>query len=84
MMLFTLERFTGPPIANLINILAYPRLKDAYVGMVFNLPQTIRFVSEPGIRNFRPTIMSSNLILSELGIIFEKSNSRIYFLKILF
>ena len=90
MMLFTLERFTGPPIGNLINIsyhmslIAYPRLRDAYVGMVFNLAQTIRFVSEPGIRNFRPTIVSSNLIRYASGIIFEKSNSRIYVLKILF
>ena len=88
MMLFTLERFTGPPIGNLINIsyheLAYPRLRDAYVDMVFNLAQTIRFVSEPGIRNFRPTIVSSNLIRYASGIIFEKSNSRIYVLKILF
>ena len=64
--------------------LAYPRLRDAYVGMVFNLAQTIRFVSEPGIRNFRPTIVSSNLIRYASGIIFEKSNSRIYVLKILF
>ena len=63
---------------------AYPRLRDAYVDMVFNLPQTIRFVSEPGIRNLSPTIVSSNLMLSASGIIFGKSNSRIYFLKILF
>ena len=60
---------------------AYHRLRDAYVGMVFNLAQTIRFVSEPGIRNFRPTIVSSNLIRFASGIIFEKSNSRIYVLK---
>ena len=65
--------------------LAYPRLRGAYVGMVFNfIAQTIRFVSEPGIRNFRPTIVSSNLIRFASGIIFEKSNSRIYVLKILF
>ena len=67
--------------------LAYPRLRDAYLGMVFNLAQTIRFVSEPGFvsePNFRPTIVSSNLIRFASGIIFEKSNSRIYVLKILF
>ena len=46
----------------ILHELAYPRLRDDYVGMVFHLPQTIRFVSEPGIRNFRPTIVSSNLI----------------------
>ena len=52
--------------------LAYHRLRDAYVGMVFNLAQTIRFVSEPGIRNFRPTIVSSNLIRYASGILFGK------------
>ena len=28
----------------ILHELAYPKLRDAYVGMVFNLPQAIRFV----------------------------------------
>ena len=49
-------------------LLACPRLRDDPCRYSFNLPQTIRFVSEP--YEAPPTIMSSNLTLSLSGITF--------------
>ena len=65
--------------------LAYPMLRDGPCRYSFNLPQTIRFVSEPSatIRNF------SSYCVKYLDTIrikdhFRKWNSRIYFLFIFF
>ena len=46
--------------------LAYPRLRDGLYS--FDVPQTIRFVSEPYATS--PIIVSSNFRLSASGIIF--------------
>ena len=61
-------------------LLAYPRLRDDLCRYNFNLPQTIRFVSEP--YEASPTIVSSNLILSLSGITF--GNGTAGFTSILF
>ena len=61
-------------------LLAYPRLRDDLCRYNFNLPQTIRFVSEP--YDPSPTIVSSNLILFLSGITFGNGTAR--FTSILF
>ena len=48
--------------------LAYPRLRDGLCRYSFDIPQTIKFISEPYATS--PNIVSSNLILSASGIIF--------------